>query len=309
MKLASFRADDDSDALGVVEGDALIDLSETAVPTMGAFLEGLPATRREVDIAMATAPRRALSSVRLLSPVPRPPLLIDMGLTPRHLVQSARTLFRHALPPPLPWLLTAVVARGTRSVGPPFRYYKGLGHTVVGPGSETPWPRHSQYLDIEPELAIVIGAGPDPIAGYTILDDVSARDVQLPEMIGTGPTRSKDFAGSNVLGPWLVTADALPDPRALAVDAWVGDHHWQGRTDEYAATPQAVVADLRRSFPLPPGTVIGMGTVPDCTGLDHDTWLAPDSDVAIRIDGIGTLSHRIGPLPADLDPSRWGQRF
>lgn len=308
MKLVTFSTPGSPPRLGLLLGEELADLAGSAVPTVQAWLEGLPGSSVLVQGAAARAPRLALATVQLHAPV-LPPLLLDMGLTPRHLVQSARTLFRHALPPPLPWLLTRVVARGTRRVGPPFRYYKGLSTTVVGPGSTTPWPRHSRFLDIEPELAVVVGAGPDPVAGYTILDDVSARDVQLPEMIGTGPTRSKDFAGSNVLGPCIVTPDELGDPLALQVHAQAGDLSWRGSTSEYAAPPDQVLADLLRAFPLPPGTVVGMGTVPDCTGLDHDRWLEPDCQVRIRFDGIGTLEHRIGPLPQDLDPSPWGPRF
>ncbi len=321
MKLVRIRHADGPPTLGVIvddhadrpAGPVVVDLAALGCPirTMRDYLAGLPDSRRQVEAALQgrTPGGPALDDVSLAAVVEPPPLLLDMGLTPRHLVSSTRTLLRHAVGAPLAWLGTRLVARGTRAVGPPYRYYKGNPAAVAGPGSVTPWPAYSRFVDVEPELAVVIGAGPDPIAGYTIFDDVSARDVQLPEMIGTGPTRSKDFAGSNVLGPCLVTPDQLGDPRALEVDVRVGaDIHWRGSTAEIAAAPAQVVRALAADLPLPPGTVIGLGTIPGCTGLDHDRWLLPGDAVRIHIQGIGTLAHAIGPLPDSLDPSPWGPR-
>ena len=96
-------------------------------------------------------------------------------------------------------------------------YYKGLPDTVIGPEVEVPWPAYTDRLDHELELAAVIGrqvrdvqaqnAG-SCIFGYTIWNDLSARDVQRAEMpVGLGPGKAKDWDGSNVLGPCLVTAD------------------------------------------------------------------------------------------------------
>lgn len=73
-------------------------------------------------------------------------------------------------------------------------------------------------------------------------------------------------------------------------------------------TPQEVIDFLRSVFTRPPGSIIGMGTVPDCTGLDHDQWLLPGDEVAITITGLGTLHQRLPANPGPLEPSRWRQR-
>ena len=94
-------------------------------------------------------------------------------------------------------------------------YYKCNHNAVIGDNDTIHWPAYSSYLDIEPELAIVTGNEVMPIAGYTIFNDSSARDVQFWEMVGTGPARSKDFGHSKGLGPFIVTPDEIGDPLAL----------------------------------------------------------------------------------------------
>src|SRR6185312_17135229 len=109
-------------------------------------------------------------------------------------------------------------------------YYKGMPDTVIVPDAEIPWPVYSDKLDHELELAAVIGrrvkdVAPDDAAGcifgYTIWNDLSARDVQTRELpVGMGPGKAKDWDGSNVLGPCIVTADEL-DPTGLELDRWL----------------------------------------------------------------------------------------
>lgn len=252
-----------------------------------------------------------LDRVRLLAPVPRPAALIDFGLTPKHLVDSAKTLLRHEFGPLLGALAARFVARGImrKSRSPVLQYFKGNPLTIIGDGDTLGWPAYTSYLDIEPELAFVTGGPAQPVAGYMVYNDASARDVQFPEMIGTGPARSKDFVGGNGLGPFLVTPDEVPEPLKLDVTAKVGTRFaWRGTTAEYTHHPEQVAAFLHTVYPRVPGIVVGMGTVPGCTGLDHDLWLRPGEPIEITIGGLGTLRQKVpAQLPA-LEKSRWRAR-
>ncbi len=252
-----------------------------------------------------------VAKVRFLPPVPSPAALIDFGLSPRHLRNSAMTMLRHeygslvkAVAGPF---LKMRLDRMSRSDALP--YYKCNHNEIIGDGDTAGWPSYSSYLDIEPELGIVTGTAAQPIAGYLIYNDLSARDVQMPEMIGTGPSRSKDFSRSNGIGPWLVTPDEIADPLALEVNVKVGGRYsWKGSTSEYIRRPEEVVGHIRTIFMPLPGTVIGMGTVPDCTGLDHDLWLVPGDEVAVSFAGLGTLRQLIPALSGKLEHSRWKDR-
>lgn len=250
-----------------------------------------------------------LAEVKIEAPL-QPTALIDFGLTPTHLVNSARTLMRHEFGPVIGPLAAFFLGRGIRrqARSPVLQYYKGNHLTVIGDGEEMGWPAYTSYLDIEPELAFVTGPN-GTIAGYLIFNDASARDVQFPEMIGTGPARAKDFTRGNGLGPFLVTPDEIPDPLNLAVTAQIGDRWtWRGHTREIRVHPAEVVTFMQTIFEPLPGMVIGLGTIPGCTGLDHDTWIEPGDDIAISIDGLGTLRQRVPAPPPNLEKSRWKAR-
>ena len=138
---------------------------------------------------------------------------------------------------------------------------------MVGPGDDVHMPRVSNLLDYEGELAIVIGErcrhvpedrAHEVIAGYTIANDVSVRDWQLrtPTM-----TMGKSFDTHGPLGPWIVTADELGDPHALAIKTWVNDELRQdGNTREMIYDCYQQVAHLSEAFTLEPGDVIATGT-------------------------------------------------
>lgn len=252
-----------------------------------------------------------LSSVRIRPILSRPAALIDFGLTPRHLINSAKTMFKHQFGTVIGGLAAAVLARKIKQMGgvAPHPYYKSNHLTVIGDNDEISWPAYTSYLDIEPELGIVTGNWPDKIAGYTIFNDASARDIQFPEMIGTGPARSKDFARGNGLGPFLVTPDEVGDPLNLKVDVNVNDRfYWQGHTSEYSILPAEVVTYLETIFDVEPGMVVGMGTIPGCTGMDNDLWLLPGDMVRITFEKLGTLHQRIPASLPRLEPSKWTRR-
>jgi 2-keto-4-pentenoate hydratase/2-oxohepta-3-ene-1,7-dioic acid hydratase in catechol pathway len=183
-------------------------------------------------------------------------------------------------------------------------YYKGMPDTVIGPEQEIPWPAWTERLDHELELACVIGSrcrdvaaaqAEDVIFGYTIWNDMSARDVQSRELpIGMGPGKAKDWDGSNVLGPCLVTADEL-DAGALAMSVRVNGETWgQDSTASMHHSFGDMIAYASRSQTLYPGELFGSGTATGGSGLELDRELAPGDVVELEIEGIGVLRNRIG---------------
>lgn len=183
-------------------------------------------------------------------------------------------------------------------------YYKGMPDTVIGPGEEIPWPAYSSQIDHELELAAVIGRkGRDIppedalsyVFGYTIWNDVSARDVQPREMhIGMGPGKTKDWDGSNVLGPCLVTADEL-DPRDLRMKARINGETWGEDTSANMHYSFAdLIAHASQAQTLYPGDVFGSGTAAGGSGIEVGRWLREGDLVELEIEGIGVLQNRIG---------------
>jgi 2-keto-4-pentenoate hydratase/2-oxohepta-3-ene-1,7-dioic acid hydratase in catechol pathway len=183
-------------------------------------------------------------------------------------------------------------------------YYKGMPDTVIGPEDEIPWPSYSDKLDHELELAAVIGrevrdVAPedalDCIFGYTIWNDLSARDVQARELpVGMGPGKAKDWDGSNVLGPCIVTADEL-EPADLRMRVSVNGELWGEDTSAHMHHTFAdMIAYASRAQTLYPGDVLGSGTAAGGSGLELDRWLQPGDVVEMEIQGIGVLRNRIG---------------
>jgi 2-keto-4-pentenoate hydratase/2-oxohepta-3-ene-1,7-dioic acid hydratase in catechol pathway len=183
-------------------------------------------------------------------------------------------------------------------------YYKGMPDTVIGPGEEIPWPAYSERLDHELELAAVIGkrgadipserAG-EHIFGWTIWNDLSARDVQGRELpIGMGPGKAKDWDGSNVLGPCIVTADCL-DAGDLRMAVRVNGEIWGEERSSAMHHPfSALVAYASQAQTLHPGDLLGSGTATGGSGLELDRWLRPGDVIEMEIEGIGTLRNRVG---------------
>ena len=149
---------------------------------------------------------------------------------------------------------------------------------------------------------------PQPVAGYCIFNDVSARDVQATEFVG-GFCLTKDMAKGNQLGPWLVTPDEVVDPYNLGVTVVVnGQVKYQGSTSEISHKAEDVFAWLEFIAPIKPGSVVGFGTIPDCTGCDHDDFIDPDAEIRITFERLGTLRCRFGEPAGKLLPSRWPVR-
>jgi 2-keto-4-pentenoate hydratase/2-oxohepta-3-ene-1,7-dioic acid hydratase in catechol pathway len=209
----------------------------------------------------------------------------------------------------------------------PFCYFTNP-HALTGPDDEIPVPPGCVDLDFELEVAAIVGRpGRDlhpeqaaaHIAGYTIFNDWSARDLQLAEMrLGLGPCKGKDFA--NTLGPWIVTADELEPYRVgdrLDLAMRVERNGAQLGGDSLANMAwsfEQLVAYASRGTWVRPGDVLGSGTCGG--GCLLELWgrrgreglppLAPGDEVALHVEGIGTLRNRIvaGVAPIALPRAR-----
>lgn len=237
--------------------------------------------------ASASAPGAAAPGARLLCPL-RPRSLRDFLAFEGHLKGAYDRLGR-AIPPE--WYDVPA-------------YYKGMPDTVIGPEDELPWPAWIERLDYELELAAVIGAGGRDIAaeeadaaifGYTIWNDLSARDVQAREVpIGLGPGKAKDWDGSNVLGPCIVTRDELDLARTGMRVRVNGELRGEDSTASMHHSFAAMVAYASQGQTLHPGEVLGSGTAAGGSGLELDRYLAEGDVVELEIDGIGVLRNRVG---------------
>jgi 2-keto-4-pentenoate hydratase/2-oxohepta-3-ene-1,7-dioic acid hydratase in catechol pathway len=334
MKLIRFSQGDSKPRFGVVIGDHAIafatlrqrsGVDRPELSDSHAYLAGLPASERAVRELAAwgeahlgewpEGEKPRLQQVRLHEPV-EVTALFDFGLTPRHLKNSADTLMKYEQdnPQTAPILQAFAKMLLVKPPAPPpgvperLSYYKCNMNSIVGDGETIPWPLYTSRLDIEPELAVVYGNPQQPVAGYCIFNDISARDVQAQEFIG-GFCLTKDMDKGNQLGPYLVTADEVGDPYALQVVVSVdGQVRYQGSTAEIDHKAEDVFAWLGFISVIQPGTIVGMGTIPDCTGLDHDDFVDPGAEIEIRFERLGSLRCRFAEPARNLLPSRWPLR-
>jgi 2-keto-4-pentenoate hydratase/2-oxohepta-3-ene-1,7-dioic acid hydratase in catechol pathway len=180
-------------------------------------------------------------------------------------------------------------------------YYKGNPDSVVAPNTTVEWPDYTEMLDFELELGIVVGQecrdvdaeeATDYVAGYTVFNDFSARDIQGEEMtMGLGPGKGKDFA--NGFGPYLVTADAF-DPTDATMTARVNGEVWSmGNAGEAHHSVGDMLAHASMGETVHPGDVLGTGTVGGGCGFDLDRWIEHGDTIELEIEGIGTLEHTV----------------
>ncbi|MGE4371040.1 MAG: fumarylacetoacetate hydrolase family protein [Burkholderiaceae bacterium] len=235
--------------------------------------------------------RHASHAVRLLAPVPRPPGIACFITWSSHVEQSRDNGFGMLNFP------------GKDS--PMRAYYKANPDAVEGPGTIVTKPDYATATDVECEMAAVIGVGGRDldveqaraaIVGYTIFNDISYRDIQRKEMsFGLGPTKGKDADHSNVLGPWLVTADEVGDPQALDMTFRVnGQTISQYNTSEMAWGFADLVSYLSKGQTLQPGHVVTSGAFPGGCGLDAGISLKAGDIVDMSIDRLGSLVTTIG---------------
>jgi len=224
----------------------------------------------------------------MLPPVPRPPLLRDFMGFETHLRNIYPRLGREI--PPV-WYEMPV-------------YYKGNTASIATHEDDVPIPSYATALDFEFELALVIGRGghdisPDSalshIFGYMIYNDFSARDIQSREMsVGLGPAKGKDFSRGHVLGPWLVTADEIPDIYGVGMVARVNGEVW---CDTSASTIhwrfEDMIVHASMGEHLRAGEVFGSGTVGDGSAMERGLSLHVGDVVELEVAGLGLLRNRV----------------
>ena len=253
---------------GRIEGDRVIQL---AAQTLQAFFTGGGKAREHAEYS--------LSEVRLLPPVRHPPSVRDFYAFEEH-VRRAGELRGRAVPKE--WYEQPV-------------FYFSNPAAIYGPDEEIPCPQGTEELDYELEVAAVIGAE-GRIAGFTIMNDWSARDLQRKEMkVGLGPAKGKDFATS--LGPVVVTVDEFDGSQAEMVARVNGEERSRGNLRDMYHSWEAIVAHAARNTRLLPGDILGSGTVGSGCILEHGDgrWLRPGDVVELEVEGIGVLRNVVGP--------------
>ena len=266
-----------ADMLGLLDGgDESLNEAKRAVEA----LNGEPTGPRGERIVWSEA------DVKLRAPLPRPRSLRDFFAFEDHAKAGAERR-GEALPPQ--WYDQPV-------------YYKGSVREILGPGDELPWPDYTRKLDFEFEIAAVVGRrcrdvsvaeAPSMIAGYVILNDCSARDIQKNEMIGRmGPAKGKDFA--NILGPHLLTADEF-DGTIPELAVRVNGEEWSRSKGVQPWWSFAVMlSHASQGETLLPGDLLGSGTYHKGCGLDMDRWLKSGDKLELDAGPLGVLRNVIG---------------
>lgn len=271
MKLISYSTADKIVRPGaLLDGNSVVDLSSFYSDALRVITAGLHAA--------PSGPTVPVDSVRLHAPLPNPPRVFAIGLNYRdHAKESGM-----AIP------TTPVV------------FFK-LPTAIIGPGENIVLPRNSNEPDYEAEFAFVIGKGGYRIAasawrehvyGYTIVNDVSARDVQFAT---SQWSLSKSFPTFCPLGPAIVTANEIPDPHELNIQLTIdGVLHQSSNTRELIFKIPELVEYLSSITPLLPGDIVSTGT-PYGVGLGRTPkrWLNPGESVTITIDGLGSLTNPV----------------
>ncbi|MCC7372645.1 MAG: fumarylacetoacetate hydrolase family protein [Chloroflexi bacterium] len=292
MRLVTFQ-----DAAGVRIGavigdDQVLDLAAAAdVPSdMLAFIDAGASALERAQKAVSAADKGkllALSSVKLLAPIPRPRKnVFALGLNyADHVAEGARTRGEAVKLPEFPVYFTKAVT------------------AVIGPSDPIPFDgRLSPQWDWEAELALVIGkTGRDiskadalsHVFGYTCLNDVSVRDVQRRH--GGQFFKGKSTDGTCPIGPWIVTADEIPNPGVLKIQSRVnGVVKQDSNTKHMIFDVPTTIESLSAGLTLEAGDIVATGT-PDGVGMARTPpeWLAPGDVVEIEVEGVGVLKNAV----------------
>jgi acylpyruvate hydrolase len=260
MRLATFLAPGSSAPLaGEVRGDLVV-----------AFGDGSSVLDRLAsgDRAPASGAQWALGDVELLAPVRQPRAIFGIGLN--YAAHAAET--------------------GAEVPEAPIVFMK-LPSSSAPPGGPVRCPSVVKRLDYEGELAVVMGAGGE-IAGYAVADDVSARDLQRREPQWTRAKGADTFCP---WGPWVTTADEVPDPEELALRTWVnGELRQDSRTSDLIFSPRELVDFISETCTLAPGDLILTGT-PSGVGMSMEPrrFLARGDVVRVEIERLGAIEHPI----------------
>lgn len=277
MKFVTYQDNDAETQTGVVSGGKVYPLPPDAFPEMLAVVEHGKAAVEAAKDSIATLPGAPLEAVTLHAPIASPPRIFCIGLNySSHAAESQMAV--QAVP----------------------TVFLKLSSSVTGPGAEVILPKNSTQPDYEAELAVVIGKGgyripasewQEHVFGYTIVNDVSARDVQLATsqwILG------KSYPTFTPLGPAIVTADEVADPHALEIKLAIDGEVLQSSNTRHLIfkIPQ-LIEHISAYVPLEPGDIISTGT-PEGVGLGRkpQRWLKPGEEMVITIESVGELRNK-----------------
>jgi 2-keto-4-pentenoate hydratase/2-oxohepta-3-ene-1,7-dioic acid hydratase in catechol pathway len=265
----------------VRRNDEVVGIRGAGFEDMLSLISGGPDALDRVTRWLGHAPashRWQPDEVKLLAPIPRPPKVICIGLNYRdHAAESKMAI------PEVPTV------------------FSKFSTAVIGPGQPIVLPRNSSKPDYEAEFAVVVGQGGrhipedrwrEHVFGYTMMNDVSARDFQ---MATSQWTMGKTFDTFAPLGPAIVTADEIPDPQNLAISLVLsGEVLQDSNTRELIFPVSRLIAFLSSVFTLEPGDVISTGT-PAGVGFARKPprWLKPGDEVTVRVEGLGELTNPV----------------
>jgi len=276
MKLVSFSLADGRIRPGslIEEGNLVVDLSVAGyADTLAVIAAGITAPEPGV-----TFPSYPVGDVRLHAPLLNPPRIFAIGLNYRDHAKES----------------------GMEIPTTPVVFFK-LPTAIVGPGDPIVLPVNSTQPDYEAEFAFVIGRGGFRLAadewrnhvyGYTIVNDVSARDVQFSS---TQWSLSKCFPTFCPLGPAIVTADEIPDPHVLHIGLSIdGERLQNSNTSNMVFKIPELIEYLSSITPLLPGDIVSTGTPPGVgLGRNPKRWLQPGETVTITVEGLGSLTNPV----------------
>ena len=273
MKLISFSTD-----RGPVRPGILFDDTKTVLDlSPNGFSSTLEVIASGTGSTLATS-RLGLDNVKLHAPLSNPPRIFAIGLNYRGHARES----------------------GMEIPSTPVIFFK-VATSIIGPGDAIVLPKNSTQPDYEAEFAFVIGKGGYRIAaadwrkhvyGYTIVNDVSARDVQFAS---TQWSMSKCFPTFCPLGPTIVTADEIPDPHSLDISLSIdGERLQHSNTQDQVFKIPDLIEYISSITPLLPGDIISTGTPPGVgLGRNPKRWLKPGETVTITIDGLGSLTNPV----------------
>jgi len=308
MKLVTFEYGDGRRHIGaMLPGEQeIVDLTAgDAAPHFRDMLALIDGGAAALDAARAliAAPKKTakLADVTLLAPVPEPRQMRDFLVFEKHLRQARanRHLFGVGGLPTDPAKVEVPKVWYEQPV-----YYKCNRFSVVGTGVDVICPHYCRMFDYELEFGVFLGKrgknirrddAREHIFGYCIFNDFSARDAQVREMQGMlGPAKGKDFDTGNAMGPWLVTADEVPDPYALTMVARVNGEEWsRGSSGTMQHKFEDILAHASDEETLHAGEFFGSGTVGGGCGLELGRFLKAGDVVELEVTGLGVLRNRV----------------
>lgn len=302
MRLVTYLSDN-RPRLGVVRGDVVLDVTrlgqlagDTDLPdSMLELIDSGPEGLARLQEALAMQTNAALQAAGAARPLGQTTLLAPVPRPRKNIVCLGKNYAEHAR--------ESNQARGEANVAleAPLFFTKAPT-SVIGPDAPILIHPVSDQVDWEIELAVVLGRrgrniraaeALDFVFGYTILNDVSARDLQWHH--GQQFFKGKSLDGSCPLGPWIVTADEIPNPHALTVRLWVnGVLKQEGYTGDLIYDIPTIIASLSEGLTLEPGDIITTGT-PSGVGFARrpPEFLKPGDVVELEIEGIGRMRNPV----------------